>query len=208
MLSLAPPLNPLPFLRGGVQGGVSYLQAAVGRLAGGCALIFLCGANLLYAAPGATLKLKENFSSGKKNLCLSDLVTTEHLAARDAEKLQRYCQIALKADRLVLTAKEIELHAWAAGVIPEKVTGTQLQITKSDAMQPSDITPVAKSIAKLRRGSTVKLIVQSANMRIEREGAVLMDTFPGETVDVRITGTRKNLRARIIDSQTAELVTQ
>jgi hypothetical protein len=104
-----------------------------------------------------------------------------------------------------VTAKDAELHAWAAGVIPEKISGSQIVITKSAAPEPEK-TNAGDTTQKIRRGTTIKLLLKSANMQIARDVSVLSDAFPGETVDVRISGTRKNLRARLIDGATAEMV--
>ncbi len=132
------------------------------------------------------------------------------MAPREAEKLSRYCQIELKNARTTLSAKEIELHAWAAGVIPEKISGSQIVITKSATIEPENKAAV-DSTQKVRRGSVrrgnpIKLILKSENMQIAREAVVLMDAFPGETVDVRPHGTRKTLRAKLVDSTTAEMM--
>lgn len=164
--------------------------------------------NAIFAAPGGvTLKLKDTVSAAKKNICLHELVTTENLSGRETEKLQRYCQITLKGDRLTLSAKEIELHAWAAGVTPDKITGGPVTISKATSIQ------IDKSISttatqKIRRGSELKLLLKSEHMQIVREAAVLSDTFPGEVVDVRPHGTRKILRAKVLNTTTAELVTK
>lgn len=153
---------------------------------------------------GITLTLKKDFASGKKNLCLSDIVGAENTPPREADKLARYCRIELKSAQTKLTAKEVELHAWAAGVIPEKISGTQIVVTKS-AIAEADAKVSTDATRKIRRGTPIKLILKSENMTIAREAAVLMDAFPGETVDVRLAGTRKNLRARLVDAQTAEV---
>lgn len=170
-------------------------------------MIALClaAASALYSATGVVFSLKKDFSSGRQKICLSEIVASENLSGRNAEKIGRYCQIELKAVRTTLTAKEIELHAWAAGVIPEKISGSQIVITKS-ASSEGEKKAVADSTQKIRRGSPVKLILQSENMRIARDAVVLMDAFPGETVDVRLQGMRKNLRAKLVDSTTAEMV--
>lgn len=168
------------------------------------ALLGLSAILAVCAAAGINLTLKKEFSSGKKNICLSDIVSTENAPPREAEKLTRYCRIELKAAQVKLTAKEVELHAWAAGVIPEKITGAHIVITKSATIEPETKTGSDKT-QKIRRGTAVKLILKSENMTIAREAAVLMDAFPGETVDVRLSGTRKNLRARLVDTQTAEV---
>lgn len=176
------------------------------------ALLGLSTVLVVNSAAGINLTLKKNFSSGKKNICLSDIVSTENAPPREAEKLARYCRIEFKAAQVKLTAKEVELHAWAAGVIPEKISGAQIVVTKSATIEPetkvgSDKTQkmVRQGSPQVRRGTAVKLILKSENMTIAREAAVLMDAFPGETVDVRLSGTRKNLRARLVDTQTAEV---
>lgn len=167
-----------------------------------CAICVIRGSEIFAAPPH--LELKQNFSSGKKKLCLSDIVEAHNLSPRDAEKFSRYCRIELKAAQVKLTAKEVELHAWAAGVIPEKITGAQIVVTKSATIEPETKNGSDKT-QKICRGTAVKLILKSENMTIAREAAVLMDAFPGETVDVRLSGTRKNLRAKLVDTQTAEV---
>lgn len=164
----------------------------------------LVAVNALLGAAGIVLALKKDFASGKKQLCLNEIVSAENMPAREAEKLARYCRIELKAASVKLTAKEVELHAWAAGVIPEKISGSQITVTRSAIAEAETKTPGDKT-RKIRRGATVKLILKSENMTIAREAAVLMDAFPGETVDVRLSGTRKNLRAKLVDTQTAEV---
>lgn len=165
----------------------------------------------LDAASGFQLNLKSTFTSPKSTVCLGDLVQADGVAAREMEKLNRYCRIELKGERTVLNAKEIELHAWAAGVIPEKITGGPIQITRGaipigEVLTHAPVTDAAKPTQRIRRGSTVKLVLKSANMQIARDAVILADAFPGETIDVRIAGTRKNLRARLVNSEAAELV--
>lgn len=74
---------------------------------------------------------------------------SQGVAAREMEKLNRYCRIELKGERTVLNTKEIELHAWAAGVIPENISGI------TPAAHVRLISLVFSSIAfKLRCGSS------------------------------------------------------
>ncbi len=158
-----------------------------------------------------TLNLKSTFTSPKATVCLGDLVQTQGIAPRDAEKLHRYCRVELKGERTVLSTKEIELHAWAAGLIPEKIVGGQVTVIRGpiaigDVLNHSAAADNAKVSDRVRRGSTVKLVLKSANMQIAREAVILMDAFPGETIDVRLSGTRKNLRARLVSRDAAELV--
>lgn len=162
-----------------------------------------------------TLKLKDTVAATKNNICLHELVTAENLSGRETEKLQRYCQITLKGDRLTLTAKEIELYAWAAGVTPDKITGGPVTISKATSIQIDKSVPaiatqkmVRLGSPQVRRGSKLQLLLKSEHMQIVREAAVLSDTFPGEVVDVRPQGTRKILKAKVLNSTTAELVTQ
>ncbi len=164
-----------------------------------------------HAESKTTLNLKSTFTSPKAAVCLGDLVRPEGVAGREMEKLNSYCRIELKGERTVLTPKEVELHAWAAGVIPEKISGGQITVIRGpiaigDVLNHAAVTDSVKASDRLRRGSTVKLIVKSANMQIAREAVILADAFPGETIDVRIAGTRKNLRARLVNSEAAELV--
>jgi Chaperone for flagella basal body P-ring formation len=165
----------------------------------------LLAAQTILAAVGTVFTIKKDFSSGKKNICLNEIIGAETLAPREAEKLARYCQITLKTAHTTLSAKEIELHAWAAGVIPDKISGSQIVITKSAIIEPEKKT-AAVSTQKIRRGSPVQLILKSEHMQIAREAVVLMDAFPGEEVDVRPHGTRKTLRARLVDTATAEMI--
>ncbi|HNJ66289.1 MAG TPA: flagella basal body P-ring formation protein FlgA, partial [Turneriella sp.] len=128
----------------------------------------------------------------------------QHLAQREAEKLSRYCRIEFKGARMTLNAKEIELHAWAAGVTPDKISGGPVTISMATTLQ----LPANKTAApvKLRRGSAVQLVLKSEHMQIAREAALLQDAFAGETVDVRPAGTRKTLRAKLVSNTVAELV--
>lgn len=167
-------------------------------------ILGLLTAPALFSAAGAIFTIKKDFASGKKNICLSEIIAAETIAPREAEKLTRYCQIELKTARITLSAKEIELHAWAAGVIPEKISGSQIVITKSATTEPEKKTAI-DSTQKIRRGNPIKLILKSEHMQIAREAVVLMDAVAGETVDVRPHGTRKTLRARLVDSATAEM---
>lgn len=168
-------------------------------------LCVLCGASSLFAEPGISLSLKKDFASGKKNLCLTEIVDSENMPARDADKLARYCQVELKAPQTKFTAKDIELYAWAAGVIPEKILGAQVVVTKSDRVE-AETRLTSEPARKVRRGTPVRLILRSANMKIEREAVILMDSFTGETVEVRLSGTRRNLRAHLSGPDTAELI--
>lgn len=165
----------------------------------------LIAANALFSVAGPTLTLKKEFASGKKNICLGEIVDSTNLSARDADKLNRYCQIELKGERNTITAKEIELHAWAAGVIPEKILGAQISL-KHDKNAIPEKKPATNGALKIRRGSAVKLVLKSEHMQIARDAVILMDAFPGETVDVRLSGTRKNLRAKLVNAEMAEFV--
>ncbi|MFO1472560.1 MAG: hypothetical protein U1F27_16175 [Turneriella sp.] len=184
------------------NGGIFSLLARVTAL-----LIAVILVNAIFAAPGGLLKLKDTVSATKNNICLHELVTTENLSGRETEKLQRYCQITLKGDRLTLSAKEIELYAWAAGVTPDKITGGPVTISKATSIQVDKSVP-AVATQKIRRGSELKLLLKSEHMQIVRDAAVLSDTYPGEVVDVRPQGTRKTLKAKVLNGTTAELVMQ
>lgn len=167
--------------------------------------------SMAHAENKTTLTLKSAFTSPKASVCLCDLVQLQGMAAREVEKLNRYCRIELKGERTILNAKEIELHAWAAGVIPEKISGGQITITRGaipigEVLTHAPVADAAKPTQRIRRGSTVKLVLKSAHMQIARDAVILTDAFPGETIDVRISGTRKNLRARLVNSEAAELV--
>ncbi len=110
---------------------------------------------------------------------------------------------------MTLTAKDIELHAWAAGITPDKITGGTVTISKATKLQlPSNDPDSALRLRSVRvkRGSAVQLVVKSEHMQIAREAALLQDAFAGETVDVRPAGTRKTLRAKLISNSVAELV--
>lgn len=167
--------------------------------------------SFVHAESKTTLTLKSAFTSPNASVCLGDLVQMQGIAAREVEKLNRYCRIELKGERTVLNAKEIELHAWAAGVIPENILGSQITITRGaipigEVLAHAPVTDATKPSQRIRRGSTVKLVLKSAHMQIARDAVILMDAFPGETIDIRISGTRKNLRARLVNSEAAELV--
>lgn len=173
--------------------------------------VLIMSLSMAHAENKTTLTLKSAFVSPKANVCLGDLVQSQGVAAREMEKLNRYCRIELKGERTVLNTKEIELHAWAAGVIPENISGGQITITRGaipigEVLTHAPVAGAAKPTQRIRRGSTVKLVLKSANMQIARDAVILMDAFPGETVDVRLSGTRKNLRARLVSSEAAELV--
>lgn len=182
------------------NGGIFTLVVKLSAL-----LLAVILANALFAAPGTTLKLKETVSATKNTLCLHELVTAENLSGRDTEKLQRYCQIPMKAGHLSLSAKEIELYAWAAGITPDKIIGGPVVISKATSLQ-IDKSATAPVTQKIRRGSQLQLLLKSEHMQIAREAAVLSDTYPGEVVDVRPQGTRKTLRAKVLNTSTAELV--
>lgn len=184
------------------NGGIFSLVVRVTAL-----LLAVILVNAIFGTPAVTLRLKDNVSVAKNTICLHELVSAENLSGRETEKLQRYCQIALKGDSMSLTAKEIELYAWAAGVTPEKISGGPVIITKAKTIQ-IDKSNAAGATQKIRRGSELKLLLKSEHMQIVRDAAVLSDTFPGETVDVRPNGTRKTLRAKVLNNTTAELVTQ
>lgn len=150
------------------------------------------------------LKLKSRVASDKRTLCLSEIIESHNLLSREAEKLERYCRIEIKTERTTLTAKDIELHAWAAGVIPEKISGGPVvieRLTTSAAPTP-EIVPTQK---KLRRGDKIMLVLKSEHMTIARQAVLLADGFPGESVELRPDGTRKTLRARLNADGTAEL---
>lgn len=149
------------------------------------------------------LKLKPRVASDKKALCLSEIIESHNLSSREAEKLERYCRIELKTERTTLAAKDIELHAWAAGVIPEKISGGPVVIERLDAaIARQEVVPSQK---KLKRGDKVMLVVRSEHMTIARQAVLLADSSPGGSVELRPDGTRKTLRARLNADGTAEL---
>ena len=163
----------------------------------------------LWGAPLTELKLKSSFEAIKQSVCLSDIVETHTLAPREAEKLSRYCRIEFKGARMTLTAKDVELHAWAAGILPDKIAGGPVTISKTSTLQlPASENNTANRLSsmRLRRGDSVQLVLKSEHMQIAREAALLQDAFAGETVDVRPAGTRKTLRAKLISNSVAELV--
>lgn len=160
--------------------------------------------SMAHAQNKTELHLKSTFAATKSPICLSDIVETHTLSPREEEKLTRYCRIEFKGARMTLNAKEIELHAWAAGVTPDKISGGPVTISMATTLQ----LPANKTAApvKLRRGFAVQLVLKSEHMQIAREAALLQDAFAGETVDVRPAGTRKTLRAKLVSNTVAELV--
>ncbi|HNN00276.1 MAG TPA: flagella basal body P-ring formation protein FlgA [Turneriella sp.] len=160
--------------------------------------------SMAHAENKTQLTLKSTYAAAKSSICLSDIIEAHNLAQREAEKLSRYCRIEFKGARMTLNAKEIELHAWAAGVTPDKISGGPVTISMATTLQ----LPANKTAApvKLRRGSAVQLVLKSEHMQIAREAALLQDAFAGETVDVRPAGTRKTLRAKLVSNTVAELV--
>lgn len=161
--------------------------------------------SVLYAIPLTEIRLKTTFEATKPNICLSDLIEMPQITPRAAEKFRQYCRIEFKGARMTLSAKDIELHSWAAGVIPDKISGGPVVISKATSLQ----LPKAESAApqrRVRRGTAVQLVIRSEHMQIAREAAILADAFPGETVDVRPHGTRKTLKAKLLTQSTAELM--
>lgn len=121
--------------------------------------------------------------------------------------MQQYCRIEFKGARSTLSAKDIELHAWAAGIMPDKILGGPVAIVKATSLQlPSDASSAQNRSTRIRRGSTVQLVVKSRHMQIAREANTLADAFAGETVEVRPHGTRRTLRAKLVSNSIAELV--
>lgn len=160
--------------------------------------------SMAHAENKTELNLKSKFAATKSSICLSDIVEAHNLAPRDAEKIARYCRIEFKGARMTLSAKDIELHAWAAGITPDKISGGPVAINMATSLQlPANKTAAP---AKLRRGSAIQLVLRSEHMQIAREAALLQDAFAGETVEVRPAGTRKTLRAKLISNSVAELV--
>lgn len=150
------------------------------------------------------LNLKSAVAATKSSVCLSDIVEAHNLVPRDAEKISRYCRIEFKGARMTLSTRDIELHAWAAGITPDKISGGPVTISRATLLQLPAVNKAAAP-EKLRRGSAVQLLIRSPNMTIAREAALLADSFTGETVDVRPSGTRKTLRAKLVSNTHAEL---
>ncbi len=194
MVSPNPLLSFLTLTRGGVWGG--FLYAMLANL-------------MLWGAPTTELRLKSSAEATRSSVCLSDLVETQNLAPREAEKLTRYCRIELKGAQMSLSARDVELHAWAAGITPDRISGGPVTITMATTLKPAKSDPdaaVRLNPVRVKRGSAVTLVIKSANMQIAREAALLTDAFAGEIVDVRPAGTRKSLRAKLISNSVAELV--
>jgi len=166
------------------------------------------------------LHLKPKFETVKPSVCLSDIIAAHNLTDRDAEKLERYCRIEFKGARTTLSAKDIELHAWAAGIMPDKILGGPVAIVKATSLQlPTDASTAlrngdprtgrsdrGKKAERIRRGSAVQLVLRSKHMQIAREANTLADAFAGETVEVRPHGTRRTLRAKLVSNSIAELI--
>jgi hypothetical protein len=170
-----------------------------------CAI--LLGGNALFAAKSGTiLKLKSQASANGKNICLADLIETSGIPARDLDKLAKYCKIPVQNAKTRLSKKDIELHAWAAGVIPEKIVGSSILIERSAKASLESLPKKKSAHTRLLRGSPVKFILKSAHMTIERDAVILADAYPGETVEVRLQGTRRNFKASLIDASRAEAV--
>lgn len=171
--------------------------------------IFCMSLSMAHAQEKTELNLKSTYAATKSPICLSDLVTAKNLAPRDAEKLSRYCRIGFRGARMTLSAKDIELHAWAAGIIPDTISGGPVTVSMATSLQPSangtDET-IQNRPVRVKRGSLVQLVVKSQHMQIAREAALLQDAFAGETVEVRPAGTRKTLRAKLVSNAVAELV--
>ena len=165
--------------------------------------------SMAHAQNKTELHLKSTFAATKSPICLSDIVETHTLSPREEEKLTRYCRIEFKGARMTLNAKEIELHAWAAGVTPDKISGGPVTISMATTLQLPKNDPEAalrlRSV-RVKRGSAVQLVLKSEHMQIAREAALLQDAFAGETVEVRPAGTRKTLRAKLVSNTVAELV--
>lgn len=153
------------------------------------------------------IRLKSTVETHKKNLCLADLLLSHNLNPRDAQKIEKYCRIEFNGKTLRLSAKDIELYAWAAGILPDKILGGGVTIQRANSLQLPQIRTQGESEKQqsVRRGSKVQLVLKSANMRIAREGSLLRDTFLGEDTDVRPQGTRKTLRAKLLSPDMAEL---
>jgi hypothetical protein len=160
--------------------------------------------SMAHAESRTQLTLKSTFAAAKSSICLSDLVEKHNLSPREAEKLVRYCRIEFKGGRLTLSAQDVELHAWAAGITPDRISGGPVTITMATSLQlPAH---GAGSPVRVKRGSSVQLVVKSEHMQIAREAALLQDAFAGETVEVRPAGTRKTLRAKLVSNSVAELL--
>jgi hypothetical protein len=144
-----------------------------------CVLCVLCGSEPLFSENERIFSVKKDFSSSKKNICLSELISGESVAARDAEKLTLYCQIELRALETRFSAKDIEIYAWAAGVIPGKISGSHITVTY-DASATNEQVKSAASMTKVRRGSRVQLVLKSEHMRVAREAVVLVDDTTAE----------------------------
>ncbi|MBV6493510.1 MAG: hypothetical protein LDLANPLL_01533 [Turneriella sp.] len=167
-------------------------------------VVFFISASL-YATQPIVFKINPTAQTNTNTVCLSELVDTTSLPAQVVEKLSRYCKIETKSKTARVTAKDVELHAWAAGVIPDKIIGEGVTIEKSNAViEQKPFVP--NTHTKLRRGTSVRLVLNSPYIKIEREAHLLQDAALGETVDVRPQGTRKTLRARLVDSLRAELI--
>ena len=103
--------------------------------------------SVLNAIPLTEIRLKPAFEATKPNICLSDLIEMPQITPRAAEKFRQYCRIEFKGARMTLSAKDIELHSWAAGVIPDKISGGPVVISKATSLQ----LPKAESAAPQRR---------------------------------------------------------
>ncbi|HRP70498.1 MAG TPA: hypothetical protein PLY93_13300, partial [Turneriella sp.] len=151
----------------------------------------------LYGTQPLLFKINPAAQTNTNTVCLSELVDTTSLPAQVIEKLERYCKIETKGKTTRINAKDVELYAWAAGVVPDKIVGGSSLVEKTD-IPLSRKNPTQNARVKLRRGTQVRLSLTSPFMKIERDAQTLADAFTGETVDVRPTGTRKTLRARLI----------
>ncbi|MCS6972255.1 MAG: flagella basal body P-ring formation protein FlgA [Leptospiraceae bacterium] len=159
-----------------------------------------------FAAPPSEIRLKNSLETGAGSICLSELIEAHTLPARETEKLSNYCRIEIKSEKVLLQTKDIELYVWAAGVIPDKILGGPVVVRRIVTSAPKNPAFEKTRGTRMRRGSSITLILRSQNMVLSRSAVLLADGFPGETVAVRPEGTRKMLRAKLAADGTAEVV--
>lgn len=161
----------------------------------------------LHAHEKLEIRLKPTVETHKKNLCLAELLLSHNLNPRDAQKVEKYCRIDFKGKETLLTAKDVELHAWAAGILPDRIIGGPVTLIRATSLQlpkPEVSESAQKEI--LRRGSKIQLVLKSPHMQIAREAHLMRDAFVGDTIEVRPHGVRRILKAKILSPSVAELV--
>jgi flagella basal body P-ring formation protein FlgA len=145
---------------------------------------------------------------------------TIQVAGKVAKQLRGTATVAM-AQEVVSLVRPV---AQGAIITPDAVSRTQIQVTqplRQVLTQPEDIigkrarrslaghTPLSPqdvtTVAVVHRGDMVRIVLESPLLKVSTPGEALEAGKPGDTIRVKNTSSRREVRAQVIDKQTVRI---